>query len=80
MKKKLILGESPKAVYTSLNKSKEDFTYSLNNKYKQLISNIAYNKRCFRNLSNADFDNLFFDNFNINKDIKKKKILVKLII
>lgn len=77
IKKKLILGESPKAVYTSLNKSKEDFTYSLNNKYKQLISNIAYNKRCFRNLSNADFDNLFFDNSNIDKDIKKKKILSK---
>ena len=77
VKKKLILGESPKAVYTSLNKSKEDFTYSLNNKYKQLISNIAYNKRCFRNLSNADFDNLFFDNSNIDKDIKKKKILSK---
>ena len=65
IKKKLILTETPKK--KSFNKessSKEDFTTPLNNKYKLLISNTEYHRRCFRNLSNEDFDNIFNDKFN----------------
>ena len=47
----------------------------LNERYKLLISNIDYNKRCFRNLSNRDFDSIFNDNnSSINQEpIKNKK-------
>ena len=46
----------------------------LNERYKLLISNIDYNKTCFRNLSNRDFDSIFNDNnSSINQEPIKNK-------
>jgi hypothetical protein len=65
IKKKLVLTETPKKLsYYRESSSKDGFTTPLNNKYKLLISNTEHHRRCFRNLSNEDFDNIFNDKFN----------------
>ena len=65
IKKKLIFTETPKKIsYNRESSSKEGFTTPLNNKYKLLISNTEHHRRCFRNLSNEDLDNIFNDKFN----------------
>ena len=63
IKKKLRLEKSPKLICSYENIIKDDLFSPLNDKYKLLISNIDYNKRCFRNLSNKEFDNIFNDKF-----------------
>ena len=63
IKKKLRLEKSPKLICSFENSIKDDLFSPLNDKYKLLISNINYNKRCFRNLSNKEFDNIFNDKY-----------------
>ena len=78
IKKKLILTETPKKIsYKRESSFKEGFTTPLNIKYKLLISNTEHHRRCFRNLSNEDFDNIFNDKFNPRQSfpISSEKIL-----
>ena len=73
--KKLKQDKSTKYIFEYQNKIKDDLISPLNYKYKLLISNIDYNKRCFRNLSNKDFDSIFNDNSSWSQEpIKKHNI------
>ena len=77
LKKKLKIGKKPKLIYDNRNSFKDELISPLNHKYQSLISNIDYNKRCFRNLSNKDFDSIFKDKSNLSqKSIKKRNILI----
>jgi len=79
IKKKLILTETPKKTsYNTQSAFKEGFITPLNNKYKLLISNTEHHKRCFRNLSNEDFDNIFNDKFNPRQSfpVSSEKVLL----
>jgi hypothetical protein len=77
LKKKLKIGKKPKLIYYNRNSFKDELISPLNHKYQSLISNIDYNKRCFRNLSNKDFDSIFKDKSNLSqKSIKKRNILI----
>ena len=72
IKNKLKRNIEPKLIYFHEKSLGGDIFSPLNEKYKLLISSIDYNKRCFRNLRNKDFDNIFNDNSNIHKEYIKK--------
>ena len=67
IKKKLKLEQTSKLLYDNF-KINSNITSPLNERYKMLISNIDYNKRCFRNLSNKDFDSIFKDKTNLSQE------------
>ena len=77
IKKKLILDRNPKLIYNNSNIFRDDLSSPLNEKYKNLISNIDYNKRCFKNLGNKDFDSIFNDLSDIDGETIKEEKVVK---
>ena len=69
IKKKLKLEKTSKLLYDNLKSCfNNNITSPLNDRYKVLISNNDYNKRCFRNLSNKDFDSIFKDKTNLSQE------------
>ena len=73
IKKKLKISQKPKLIYDNRNSFKDELFSPLNHKYQSLISNIDYNKRCFRNLSNRDFDSIFKNKSNLSQESIKNK-------
>ena len=81
IKNKLKRDKKPTLIYEIKKNLRSDILSPfspLNKRYKLLISNIDYNKRCFRNLSNRDFDSIFNDNnSSINQEPIKNKSTIK---
>lgn len=76
IKKKLKISQKPKLIYDNRNSFKDELFSPLNHKYQSLISNMDYNRRCFRNLSNRDFDSIFKDKSNLSQGSMKNKNII----
>lgn len=77
IKKKLKLNQTSKLIDNDLKSLNYGLTSPLNDKYKVLISNIDYNRRCFRNLDNKEFDCIFKDKANLSQEpIESRKRLI----
>lgn len=75
LKKKVFMSKTQKII-TDKNSFNEDINPPLNERYRSLISISNYNKRCFRNLNNKEFDSIF-NELNISESpYNKKKILI----